>query len=525
MLLLSSLQDSYHIYWLVGLFEDASVLGKIAFLLLLAISLVILHLVRVSVVSNFRLWKDGHIAYMSALPGQPVRYPFVGNLPDMISGPFSKQPFKYHVHCRDLFGPVYKFWVFYKPIVGIHHVGDVNAIVGKYSKYFGKSFGYKGVMPWMMGEDALLLSEGELWQQQRSALNPAFHHSHLKVMDSTILNYCKQLGVIFGKSADSKTAIDVQESFKNFTLDVIGSVGFGYQFRCLSDTESKDQKAMAGVLLALQLRFRRILPNFLYYFADAPARALRERLRNNIGNMIDGRVERGLDEKDQDVIALMVRRMLEGDKTFTRESLINQGMLFLFAGSDTTSTTLTAAVSELALNPDAQEKLFNEIDSVLGSTPPTSDDVSAANMPYLDAVCKESMRLWPAAPFVGRQALKDLELPSGFKVKAGVNYSVIPYALHRMRDVWGDDADEFHPERWHEKKTLRERSMAFMPFLKGKRNCIGQQLALLEMRLCLVYLMQHFRFEPTEQIKRGRDTIMTITLSFADGMPVHIHRR
>jgi hypothetical protein len=192
------------------------------------------------------------------------------------------------------------------------------------------------------------------------------------------------------------------------------------------------------------------------------------------------------------------------------KDLLDEAITLLFAGQDTSAATLSWTLHLLSLHPDKQERVVKELRSVLG------DDRSKAvsksmisQMPYLDAVIKESMRLYPVAPFIVRMLTTDIAIPNDETHALNNNGSkktiTLPattfaciwiYALHRNPQLW-DRPNEFLPERWIDPQ-LRSRDLgqveygAYMPFAIGPRNCLGQPLAQVILRIALARILHMY---------------------------------
>lgn len=166
------------------------------------------------------------------------------------------------------------------------------------------------------------------------------------------------------------------------------------------------------------------------------------------------------------------------DKLRIRSELLNN----LMAGRDTSASMLANAVFELARHPEAWARLREEVDALHGSLP-THEQLQ--NMPYLRAVFNESMRLYPQLPENGRVALEDTVLPAGGG-QDGMAPVFVPkgqvvmwgtYALHRRQDIFGDDADEFNPDRWLDTKDKPaiKPGWGYLAFGGGPRVCMGRK--------------------------------------------------
>ena len=174
----------------------------------------------------------------------------------------------------------------------------------------------------------------------------------------------------------------------------------------------------------------------------------------------------------------------------------------LLAGRDTTAGSLAWSLRLLVRHPRVLDKLRAEVRYTigLGKEAPYPTRAILKRMPYLDCFTKEVLRLYPIAPVNGRTATRTTTLPTGggpsgrspFLIRKHevIGYSV--YAMHRRKDLYGDDALEFRPERWEDGTLFRSIGYGYLPFNGGPRVCLGQEYALLEMGYTVVRLIQCF---------------------------------
>ena len=207
------------------------------------------------------------------------------------------------------------------------------------------------------------------------------------------------------------------------------------------------------------------------------------------------------------------------------KDLLDEAITLLFAGQDTSAATLSWTLHLLSLHPDKQEKVAKELRSVLGDVVDKFVSKSmTSQMPYLDAVIKESMRLYPVAPFIVRMLTTDITIPNDETHASNNNTSkkaiTLPastfaciwiYALHRNPKLW-DRPNDFLPERWID-PTLRSRDLgqeeygAYMPFAIGPRNCLGQPLAHVILRIVLSRILHTYvvidpKFEALQRMSK-----------------------
>jgi len=198
-------------------------------------------------------------------------------------------------------------------------------------------------------------------------------------------------------------------------------------------------------------------------------------------------------EEGKDLLSILLREKSD----FSDEELVEQVLTFLGAGHETTSVVSTWILMCLSQYPEIQEKLRQEIISNFGNASQEQFTYTAVNnLEYLDAVVKEVLRLYPPVPSSSRECAKDWILPSGQLIPRGTNIVILPYFMHYRKDIWGQDAESFRPERWLEKdwSKVENFNTIYMPFMAGPHSCIGNKLALVEVKLIIINLLKEFSF-------------------------------
>jgi hypothetical protein len=202
------------------------------------------------------------------------------------------------------------------------------------------------------------------------------------------------------------------------------------------------------------------------------------------------------------------------------QNMIDEAITLLFAGQDTSAATLSWTLHLLSLYPEIQERLANEIRTVLlesdeheGATPTRFSKKLVSKMPFLDAVIKESMRLYPVAPFVVRRLQHEVTAKDdkvSATIPAGAFACIWIYGLHRNPELWNRPND-FVPDRWID-PSLRaldagqEMVGAYMPFAAGPRSCVGQPLANVILRIVLARIVDRYSFSDKSRASGGDPT-------------------
>jgi cytochrome P450 len=180
-------------------------------------------------------------------------------------------------------------------------------------------------------------------------------------------------------------------------------------------------------------------------------------------------------------------------------------LTFILAGHETSTNTLSFLLYELARHPDKQQKLQQELDATPDEPPLTLAQVT--KMEYLNNCLRESMRLWPTASAVGRTTVKEIEY-EGFVIPKGRFVQCNFYSM--FRQPWLHRPDDFLPERWSETATatatvterqqLHDLKEMFMPFALGHRNCIGQNMAMVQLRLLSANFFKFYEFSLVDEV-------------------------
>jgi cytochrome P450 len=217
-----------------------------------------------------------------------------------------------------------------------------------------------------------------------------------------------------------------------------------------------------------------------------------------------------------DVLSLLVQATYEDGAPLEDEALRDELMTMLLAGHETTATALAWAVSHVLADARVRERLAGELGD-LGPVP--FDPQRVLKLEYLDAVCRETLRITPIVPLVGRRLTRPMTI-GGIDLPAGVVASPCIYLAHRRADRWPEPA-RFRPERFLESKPT---PYEFLPFGGGVRRCLGMAFALYEMKIVLAELLARVELHaaPGYQVRVVR---RSVTLAPSEGMPVVVERR
>ncbi|KAI0739177.1 cytochrome P450 [Daedaleopsis nitida] len=389
---------------------------------------------------------------------------------------------------------------------------------------------------------------GKEHQKQRKQLNPVFSVRYLRDMVPMFNKVAQELvGVLNKQLVQRGTEVDVSQYFSRYSLECIGRTGLGYSFGSLDHDGTDYSRALKefgptivkfGVWRRLLPWIRRTFPSswlrlatdvlpweplrHMRAISDSVCTKARQVLRRKVELLKDGGDSLAHEiGEGKDLMSVLLRQNSESDG-LSEDSLIGHMSLLLLAGTDTTSSTLMRAVEVLSRHPEAQKRLRKELtDATHGAGCSLSDfDYDAyTSLPYLEAVVKETIRMYPSFYILPRVADEDTVLPLGTPIVGAdgepINELVVPsgtmvwvnvYGLNHDRGIWGADADEWKPERWlaplpqsvadaHIPSVFANTST----FLAGSRSCIGYNMALTELRIAIAHLVLAFELAPSQK--------------------------
>jgi cytochrome P450 len=335
----------------------------------------------------------------------------------------------------------------------------------------------------------LLTSEGDFWRRQRRLSQPAFHRQYLAGLGATMVSATEDMAERWHIRAKGGQPFDIALEMMRLTLRIASLTLFSTDIS--SETET--------VGPALRTAFEHVGFLLVHPFAlslNLPtARNLRFRqakrvLDRVVYKIIDQRRRSGKDAGDL-LSMLLLARDEETGGGMNDEQLRDEVLTLFIAGHETTAVALSWTFYLLALNPDADHKLRAELDRVLCGRSPSVDDLP--NLRYTRMVLEESMRLYPPAWALPRQAIED-DVLGGYHIPAGSMVDISQYVTHRRPDLW-EDPEKFDPERFTPEQSANRPRFAYYPFGGGARTCIGNNFAMMEAQLILATIAQRFRFQ------------------------------
>lgn len=400
-------------------------------------------------------------------------------------------------------------------VIAVHPDAVDHVNVAHRQKY-DKRKSYDGVRKYLTGE-GLVASTGDLWRKQRKLLAPFYTPKGVQAYAELMLRDAERLVHRWDELAARGEELDVPEEMAQVTASIILRAMFSSEsLRSIHEMKSAVETMITFVTRRMTNPLIEWLPSGLRrdYFA---ARTLVHRF---IGDLIAERRRTPEERWPDDLLSRLMRTRDEETGAPMSEALLrDESITTFFAGHETTARTMSFTWYALAGNPGVAQRLYDELDGVLGGRTPTVEDLK--RLPYTLQVVKEVLRLYPAAPFYVRDAIED-DVIGGHTIRAGTAVMLTPYYTHRHPDFW-ERPEVFDPDRFSREREASRHGHAYHPFATGPRICIGNNFSLLESHLLLAVLAQRFRL--TMRPGFAPKIVMQGTLGTQNGLPMRIERR
>lgn len=366
-------------------------------------------------------------------------------------------------------GPIDYFMVF--------HPDHAKEILVTRQKEFGKSELFKRVLRSVDG-NGLVASEGDFWLKQRHTIQPTFAHNKLSEYAKTIINKTEtQLA-----KWQSGGEINIVDAMTNITLCVAAKIFLGV------DAEGREQRIGDAVSTLSHVMFREFtdvvpIPDWV----PTPSKIQKRQAIAVLDELCHEGMQR---EKESPTPGTMLNALF-ATKAMPEEQVLSEAKTMFNAGHDTTAATLSWCWYNLIKHPSAYDRVAAEADAVASQLKET-DGISWLQVaPFTLQVIKETLRLYPPAWSLPRQAVHATTL-GDYDIPEGAYVNLFPFVTQRDPRFF-DDPNTFRPERFTEENEHNLYPFAWIPFGAGPRGCIGKEFALLEMHLVLLLLAKRFR--------------------------------
>ncbi|XP_017076702.2 LOW QUALITY PROTEIN: probable cytochrome P450 313a1 [Drosophila eugracilis] len=358
-----------------------------------------------------------------------------------------------------------------------------------------------------MGFGLLGLQDPE-WIDRRKHLNPSFKQdillSFFHIFDTETKTLMKLLDSYVNQGEKDLVPDMLRWSFRIAAQTTMGSdVKDDEHFRNDSLVESFESLICLTTLNILMPLVQNKLISKICGYETQRANNLskiHKMLDNVVKKKIDTTIERHSDPEANIVINRAIELYRKGDIAY--KDVKSECCIMIAAGYDTSALTVYHALFLLATHPEHQDAVFEELNAVF----PTAGDFEIVysdlqKLEYLERVMKETLRLIPAIPITARETKQDVQLSNGLLIPKGVVIGIDIFHTHRNPEVWGPEAASFNPDNFLPENIEKRHPYAFVPFARGKRNCIGSKYAMMSSKFALARILRNYQINTSFPFK------------------------
>ncbi|XP_067006628.2 cytochrome P450 6j1 [Anabrus simplex] len=489
--------------------------------LLLDLGIILLGLLAVCYVylsRNYSIWERKGVPFIKPSP-------FFGNLTDVVLLRKQIGTVLKDVYLQSKDKPCVGIFAFDQPMLMVRDLNLVKSVLVKdFNNFMDRNIKVNEEMD-PLNYKNLFMMTGPRWRHLRTKLSPVFTSGKMKRMFQLVDECGKQLVTYLEKKSENGV-LEVKDTMARYTTDVIATCAFGLDGDALSNDKSVFRAMLKRVTefsfiknilvaaaffapaLLTVLKLRILDEDVAEFMRKTVWSAVEYRERNNVvrndfldlliqirnKGHVDDDTNNGTVDKSSDKV------VLDGD------DFVAQSFVFLSAGFETSSTTLTFTLYELSLQEDIQKKLREEIQSVLEKNDGKVTYDGVQEMVYLDRVVSETLRKYPVLPFLDRKALQPYTLPGSTIRLDEDQVVVIPVMGIHYDPEYYPEPERYDPERFSEENKRLRPNYTYLPFGEGPRICIGMRMGLMQTKVGLIHLLSHFEVSP------GKNTPVPIEL-------------
>ncbi|XP_032662725.1 probable cytochrome P450 6a14 isoform X2 [Odontomachus brunneus] len=467
----------------------------------------------------FNFWRKKGVFYLE--PVVPT-----GNVNDFIAGKISGGELFQNIYIKYKHHRIIGTYMFFKPNLVI---ADLDLIRTVLTKEFG-SFHDRGMycneeIDPLSGH--LFMLSGKKWRNLRVKLTPTFTSGKIKQMFAIVKQCGEELMKCLISKAATENAVEMKDLFARYSMDIIMSTAFGINSNCLIEPNSELRKWGIKVFQVKALRYALVMfaPQILDFFSipsirrditkfftkifrdNVEYRKSHNIVKHDFMNLLIQLMEKGYVESDDDKnitdepiflkpyqttsIWSGILRLANTSK-LTMMQAAAQAFIFFLAGFETSSTTATYCLYELALHQDIQNKVRQEIDETLKRHDGLTYD-AVNEMTYLHKVIQETLRKYPSIPVLNRICTKNIVLPTtNVYVPEGTLITIPVLGVQRDPSIY-PDPDKFDPERFNADQVAARHPYAYLPFGEGPRVCIGARFGYVQTKVGIISVLSKFK--------------------------------
>ncbi|XAR53661.1 hypothetical protein NMG60_11022298 [Bertholletia excelsa] len=429
--------------------------------------------------------------------------------------------FPFYASWQKSHGKVFVYWLGTEPFL---YIADPEFLKQMSAGVLGKTWGKPNVFKYdrlpMFG-NGLVMTEGDEWVRHRHVITPAFSPANLKAMASLMVKSAMDMLDRWAASTiGGNPNINVEQELIHTAGEIIAKTSFGIGY----DSGRKVLDKLRSLQLTLFNSNRLVGVPFSKIVGPKQtleARRLGKEIDEAMLSIIEARRRSKGGDQQGDLLGLLLAEN-DGDggrrrgRALTTRELVDECKTFFFAGHETTALALTWTMLLLAVHKDWQEKLREEIKDVVGEG--EVDPTKLAGLRKMGWVMNEVLRLYSPAPNVQRQAREDIGVGEA-TVPKGTNVWIDVVAMHHDHSLWGDDVNEFRPERFSDDLYGGcKHKMGFLPFGFGGRMCVGRNLSMIEYKIVLTLILSRFSFSISPEYRHRPSYLLSLRPSH--GLPL-----
>jgi len=393
---------------------------------------------------------------------------------------------------------------FPKPYITFFHPRHVKRVLRTGVLNFPKSSDYRFLQP-ILG-NGLFISDGDLWTRQRKILAPEFRLEAVRRFLPGMVENVEALFEVWERARGERRPRCVSDDFMNLTLWIVGGAMFQSGFRAEAEVIGRALEVCLEQATLQMLSFGLLQP-WMPTPGNIRAKLAEKRL-NRVVREVIGHGRNG-DLSKHDVLSRLLVARDETGAPMAEQQMVDEVKSLILAGHETTSLALSWAFYLLAKNPEVEERLHRESSAVLGRRGPTAEAIP--ELEYARRVFLETMRLYPPVPGLSRD-IKEEEEIDGIRISPKEMLYITPYVTHRHPECW-ERPEVFDPDRFAPERADKIVPYSYMPFLLGRRACLGEHFGMLEGTIALAMVASRYKLELIDDKPIGTRPISTLRLA------------
>jgi cytochrome P450 len=386
----------------------------------------------------------------------------------------------------------------------VNHPDYIQTILSPRPPHFHKPDVVRRALSDITGKN-IFTANGDFWRNRRITMQPAFHAQHIRTYADTIVAYTQRELATWQHGE----TVTINTAMTRLTMNVIIRTMFGTEV-------SVETHELGQIFTELfQLVYRRmsryaLIPPWIPVEENRQIKRHTAKIRQIVQSFMTRHRALPDHERPQNLLSMLLSATYDDGQPLSEADIMREALTIFAAGYETTAYAITFALYSLAKNPDVAATLYDEVERVVGSRPVTFDDLE--HLPYTEQVMKETLRLYPTAWGFARSAEEDVTF-GRYHVPQNSVILISPWTLGRDAR-WFPQPLQFKPERFQPQATPEIPRYAYVPFGGGARICIGNQFAMMESRLVLATLAQHYRLTIDEDFQiQPRNAAFTLRSS------------